>query len=96
MRVVLAGSAGLGGLMRDGMGSRLEHAGTAGGTERGTFMYIGLGTLVVIVIIVLIVLFLRRLPIRWRMHSLHNPALPETGIQPGHASGMLTWFCHFR
>ena len=37
-------------------------------------MYIGIGTLVVIVIIVLIVLFLRRLPLRRRMHSLYNPA----------------------
>ena len=37
-------------------------------------MYIGIGTLVVIVIIVLIVLFLRRLPIRQLMHSLHGPA----------------------
>ena len=38
-------------------------------------MYIGIGTIVVIVIIVLVVLLLRRLPIRRRMHSLHNPAL---------------------
>jgi hypothetical protein len=39
-----------------------------------TSMYIGIGTIVVIVIIVLIVLFLRRLPLRRRMHSLYNPA----------------------
>ena len=56
-------------------------------------MYIGIGTLVVIVIIVLVVLFLRRLPVRRCMHSLHNPALPETGIRSGHAGGMLTWLC---
>ena len=59
-------------------------------------MYIGIGTLVVIVIIVLIVLFLRRLPIRRRMHSLYNPAFARDRDSVGHASGMLTWFCHFR
>jgi hypothetical protein len=45
-------------------------------------MYIGIGTLVVIVIIVLIILFLRRLPIRRRMHKLYNPAFARDRDSP--------------